>query len=316
MSQLVLVIGATGNVGSAVARALARRMVPTRALVRHATDASALTELGIDVARGDLREPASIEAALEGASTVVCAVTALSRHMGGERRLRIRDVDGRGVASLIEAAETGRVERFVNVSSGRRYRNARCALIEATTAADARLARSSMRTVIVRPEPYAELWFSPGVGFEPMQGRIRVFGNGQNRIRFTSTEDVGAAAAALAVVDDPPAEIELGGPEALSIADAADIAGSMVGPVLRRRVPRAALWLGSRAMRRLRPELASAMAFGLALDTSTSDVGPEGFRELGIEPRSATESLRRILHASLAATGATAGQHRPMTARD
>ena len=35
--------------------------------------------------------------------------------------------------------------------------------------------------------------------------------------------------------------------------------------------------MGSRVLRRMRPELASAMAFGLALDTSTSDVGPQGF---------------------------------------
>ena len=300
MSNLVLVCGATGNVGSAAARVLARRAVPTRALVRRNTDASALTEIGIDVARGDLRDRASVEAALEGVTTVICAVTALSRHMSGERRLRIRDVDRAGVSLLIDSADAAGIERFVLVSAGRRYRTARCAVIEAMTEVESRLARARMRSVIVRPEPYAELWFSRSVGFEPMHGRVRIFGHGRNRIRFTSTDDVGAAVAALAVAGDPPAEVELGGPEALSIAEAVDIAESVVGPIRRQRVPRGALWLGSRTMRWMRPEFASAMAFGLALDTSTSDVGPEGFTELGIDPRSATESLRRMLAVGVA----------------
>jgi uncharacterized protein YbjT (DUF2867 family) len=54
MSNLVLVCGATGQVGSAAARTLKRGAIPVRAFVRQGTDASALTEAGIDVARSDL----------------------------------------------------------------------------------------------------------------------------------------------------------------------------------------------------------------------------------------------------------------------
>jgi uncharacterized protein YbjT (DUF2867 family) len=309
MSNLVLVCGATGQVGSVAARTLKRRAIPVRALVRQGTDASALTGAGIDVAIGDLRDRASVEAALDGVSTVVCAVTALSRHMGGEHRMRIRDVDRAGISLLIDAAEAAGIGRCVIVSAGRRFRTAPCALIEASKEVDARLARSRMRTVIVRSEPFAELWFSRNVGFEPAHGRVRIFGEGQNPIRFTSTDDVGTAVAVLAAADDPPAEVELAGPEAMSIREAVGIAESFVGPIRRQHVPRGALWLGSRALRRLRPELASAMALGLALDTSTSDVGPERYRELGIEPRSATESLRRLLATSLSPSGATPTGH-------
>jgi uncharacterized protein YbjT (DUF2867 family) len=294
--RLVLVCGATGNVGSAAVRALARHAVPARALVRPGTDATPLIEVGVDVARGDIRDPISIAAALEGVTTVICAVTALTRHMGGEHPLRVRDVDRWGVISLIEAAEAAGVERLVSVSASRRYSNARCAVIDAANAVAARLARSSIRIVTVRSEPHAELWFSRDVGFEPDQGRVRIFGKGRNPVRFTSTDDVGAAAAALAVAGDPPALLELGGPEALSILDAVSLAESITGRhVERRHIPRAALRLASRTLRRIRPELASAMAFGLALDTSASDVGPEGFAQVGIEPRSASESLGRMV---------------------
>jgi uncharacterized protein YbjT (DUF2867 family) len=207
---------------------------------------------------------------------------------------------------LIDVAEAAGVGRFVSVSPGRRFRTAPCALIEAATEIDARLSRTRMRTVIVRPEPFAELWFGPGVGFEPAHGRVRIFGEGQNPIRFTSTDDVGTAVALLALAEDPPAEVELAGPEAMSIREAVGIAESLVGPVRRQHVSRGALWLSSRALRRIRPEIASAMALGLALDTSTSDVGPGRYRELGIEPRSATDSLRRLIHPRLSPAEATA----------
>ena len=175
----VLIAGATGNVGSAAARELARQAVPTRALVRPETDAGALTDLGIEIARGDLRDTASIEAALRGVSTVVCAATAMSRHMSGDHRLRIRDVDLAGTMSLIDASEAASVERFVYVSASRRYLSAPCALIDAALAIEARIRR--LRACEPRSscsEPYAELWFSRTVGFEPMEGRVRVFGNG------------------------------------------------------------------------------------------------------------------------------------------
>jgi uncharacterized protein YbjT (DUF2867 family) len=66
MTEPILVAGATGNVGGAVVRALADAGVPVRALARSglAPDLPA----GAEAVRGDLDDPASLEAPLDGAA--------------------------------------------------------------------------------------------------------------------------------------------------------------------------------------------------------------------------------------------------------
>lgn len=64
--QLILIVGATGLVGSAVVRALAARGVHMRALVRSAAKAATIAALGVEAVLGDLAHPASLDVALEG----------------------------------------------------------------------------------------------------------------------------------------------------------------------------------------------------------------------------------------------------------
>lgn len=66
---VVLVTGATGRQGGAVAEHLIAAGLPVRALVRDPSKprANELAEKGADLVRGDLDDPASLERALEGA---------------------------------------------------------------------------------------------------------------------------------------------------------------------------------------------------------------------------------------------------------
>lgn len=68
-SRLILVAGATGTQGGAVARELIARGYQVRGLTRNPdSDASiALSSLGIEMVRGDFDEPGSLDKALEGA---------------------------------------------------------------------------------------------------------------------------------------------------------------------------------------------------------------------------------------------------------
>ncbi len=70
-ARRVLVTGATGRIGSEVAAELRRRGHRVRALVRPGSDAGPLGAAGIEVARGDVLDRASVEAALEGCDAVV-----------------------------------------------------------------------------------------------------------------------------------------------------------------------------------------------------------------------------------------------------
>lgn len=66
MSATILITGATGNVGGALARELAASGVPARALVRHDADLPP----GIEPVRGDLADAPSLDPALHGTRAV------------------------------------------------------------------------------------------------------------------------------------------------------------------------------------------------------------------------------------------------------
>ena len=78
-----LVTGATGFVGAAVAQALERAGWSVRVLVRPTSDRTNLAALTAEPVVGDLREPASLEAALAGCEALF--------HVAADYRLGARD---------------------------------------------------------------------------------------------------------------------------------------------------------------------------------------------------------------------------------
>lgn len=109
------VTGATGFLGSHVARVLADQGVNLRLLVRPTSNLKNLHGLNADTVMGDLRDPASLEKAISGCDTVF--------HVAADYRLWVRDpnemyrsnVDG--TRSLLEAAKKQGVQRVVYTSS-------------------------------------------------------------------------------------------------------------------------------------------------------------------------------------------------------
>jgi uncharacterized protein YbjT (DUF2867 family) len=63
---MILIVGATGLVGSATVRQLTARGVPVRTLVRSAEKAATLAGPGVETVVGDLEQPSSLDAALDG----------------------------------------------------------------------------------------------------------------------------------------------------------------------------------------------------------------------------------------------------------
>src|SRR3954468_11478647 len=113
---MVLVVGATGELGFRVAKRLRERGTQVRALVRPGSDAAPLEAIGVDVVRGDLSDSRSLQVATRDMRTAVTTATAISRALGGDSSATIAGVDVRGNANLVDAAERAGVERFVFVS--------------------------------------------------------------------------------------------------------------------------------------------------------------------------------------------------------
>lgn len=67
---MILVVGATGQIGRELVKCLASTGAPVRALVRTPAKALAFRQEGIDVVIGDLAQPDTLDAALHGVEQV------------------------------------------------------------------------------------------------------------------------------------------------------------------------------------------------------------------------------------------------------
>jgi uncharacterized protein YbjT (DUF2867 family) len=292
---MILVVGATGILGSELCRQLASRGDAVRALVRPTSNpkrVSALEALGVELALGDLKDAASLRDACLGVDTVVStASSTLSRQAGDS----IESVDGKGQLDLIAAAEALSVGRFVLVS----FPGSREAfpLQDAKRAAEERLRKARMRHVILQPTCFMEIWLSPALGFDPANGRAQVFGNGSNAVSWISFLDVAAFAAAAARAPDAADKtLPLGGPDALSVLDAVRIAEQVTGkPINVQHVPEEAL----RAQKRAATDSLQQSMAGLALYCAGGDVIETAEAERLLDVR-ARRSVSDFLRASLA----------------
>jgi dihydroflavonol-4-reductase len=109
------ITGATGFVGSHVARALAARGGELRLLVRSSSRIDNIADLRAEIATGDLREPESLKKAMAGCDFVF--------HVAADYRLWVRDPEQmyrsnvEGTRAIIRAAQESGVQRVIYTSS-------------------------------------------------------------------------------------------------------------------------------------------------------------------------------------------------------
>src|SRR5271170_4876316 len=111
----VFLTGATGFVGSHVARELAGRGVELRLLVRKTSRMDNLQDVSGETVIGDLRQPESLRTAVSGCDAVM--------HVAADYRLWVRDPQAMyaanvdGTRNLLQIAREQSVSRFVYTSS-------------------------------------------------------------------------------------------------------------------------------------------------------------------------------------------------------
>jgi uncharacterized protein YbjT (DUF2867 family) len=108
----ILVTGGTGFVGPKIVHALRAQGRDVRALVRNPARAGRLASWGAELATGDVTDAASLEAALQGCTHVVHLVAIIR---GGPQDFH--RIMTEGTESLVRAAKTAGVERFVLMSA-------------------------------------------------------------------------------------------------------------------------------------------------------------------------------------------------------
>ncbi|MDQ2976015.1 MAG: SDR family oxidoreductase [Acidobacteriota bacterium] len=237
---MILVVGATGLLGSEICRLLAAAGKPFRALVRPTSDKSKVAQLQslrAEIARGNLRDRSSLEAACKGVNAVISTASAtVSRQVGDS----IQTVDLGGQLSLIDAAKAAGVNQFILISFS--PGTIEFPLQAAKRAVEKHLKQSGLSYTILQPTCFMEVWLSPALGFDAANAKAQIYGSGE-KISWISFRDVAKFAAES--LDNPEADnavIELGGPEGMSPLEVVRIFEQVQGRAFEiQYVPEAAL---------------------------------------------------------------------------
>ena len=284
---MILLTGGTGNLGSALlARLLAERQ-RVRCLVREPRELGP-ERVRVQIALGDLADPASFRNALRGVKTVIHLAAAIR----DQPRASIEELNAVATLRLLRAAERTGVERFFFFSALGASQHERARFFRAKALAEQAVEESEIPSVV----------FAPSIVYSPRDPWVRLLermsllpvmpisGSGQARYQPIWTEDAAACVmAALAAGDGAShARYELAGPDTLSYDDMARV---MLRALRRRRrlvhVPLPVVRSGLRAVEALAGEQSFAVweEAELMEIPMTTPRGTADAEALGVSPR-------------------------------
>jgi NADH dehydrogenase len=261
---MILVAGGTGHLGTELIPNLVKRGIPVRVLTRDPDRARKRLGDSPQFARGDVQEPDTLREALEEVDAVVSAITGFGPTGPGPKA-----VDYEGNLNLITAAQAAGVKTFVLVSMHGAAADHPMELARMKFRAEDAVRASPLDWVIVRPNPFMELW-AEIVG-EPIvkQGKATVFGRGDNPINFNSAKDV-ARFVDLALFDSRLSRtvLDIGGPDNLTFNQlVSQIERAAARKSAVRHIPLPMMRLSSLVMRPFKPGLAGMIQGAIAFET-------------------------------------------------
>lgn len=166
---MILVVGATGQVGSLVVRHLRATGAPVRAMVRDPAAAADLAATGAELAVADLGHPETLDAALDGVTAVVATANAVAPISRGDSAA----VVDAGYAELVARAERSGVSRFVLASVPVTALDEHVPVARTKRRTEQLLAKSGLSWSSLRMPPFSEVWLAL-VGSElPLRGEER-----------------------------------------------------------------------------------------------------------------------------------------------
>jgi uncharacterized protein YbjT (DUF2867 family) len=231
--DIILVTGATGNQGGAIARQLLADGYKVRAMTRnpHGDKAMALAGLGAQLVQGDLDDPQSLERALDGAWG---AYAVQGNQEAGVAR---EEEQGKRFAEIARAAG---IRHFVYSSVGSAQRGTAIPHFENKWRVEGKIRSLAFPSyTILRPvffmENFLSPWLKPGI----LEGKLRLPMAAETGLQMISLEDIGKFGA-LAFKEHERmngVELDIAG-DRRTMPEAADIIGrAMDKKVLFERIP-------------------------------------------------------------------------------
>ena len=291
---MILIVGASGRLGSAVAQHLLEEGKPVRVMTRTPSNLIHLKQQGAEVVSGDLRNPASLMSACQGVEQVLAAAHALD----GKGDNNPQTVDDAGNRQLIDAAKAAGVKHFIFMSILGVGPDAPLEFFRIKYRTEEYLRTSGLSFTIIRPSAFMDLW-AQLIG-QPIleQGKTTIFGRGNNPVNFVAVEDV-ARFVCIALEDSRARNqvIEVGGPENMTLNQVAETFERTSGRQAKKRhVPLPMMRAMSILMQPVNPALSRQIRAGIYMDTANLCYDmTETSRTFGVQLTPLEELVRRTV---------------------
>ena len=185
LTKPILVTGATGQQGGAVANSLLRQGQKVRVLTRNPSKAAGLAKLGAEVITGDLTDAASLGRALTGAGGVFAMSTFIEAGMDAEVQQGI---------TLADAAKKANVGHVVYTSVGSAHKNTGIPHFDTKWKVEQHIRKIGIPATILRP-----VWFMENFGtfFRPSpEGVLMLPLRPDTKLQMIAVQDIGEFGAA------------------------------------------------------------------------------------------------------------------------
>jgi uncharacterized protein YbjT (DUF2867 family) len=196
VDKTVLITGATGRQGGAVIRHMLHKGWRLRALTRQCSSYAAerLARQGVELVRGDLEDPASLERATLGVYGVFSVQDFWA--VGAKREVQ----QGKNLA---EAAKKAGVEHFVYSSVGGAERNSGIDHFESKWEIEKHIRKLGLPATMLRPVAFMENYYIDQVEIGILKGKLMDPIRGDKPYQTIATDDIGAF---VALAFEKPAE--------------------------------------------------------------------------------------------------------------
>ena len=220
---MFVVVGATGNTGSAVADMLLSRKQPVRIVVRSADKGAAWKAKGAEIAVASLDDVSALAKAFEGARGLYLLVPPNYGAQAWLTEQRAR------MGRAAEAVEKSGVSHVVFLSSIGGHIAEGTGPIRAARYGEQVLVRAVKNLTILRPPYFMENW-APVLGAVKGQGLLPTFIAPMAKIPMIATDDIGRIAAEQLIAGGHGRKVvEMAGPEEYSPDQVAAALGQILG---------------------------------------------------------------------------------------
>ena len=261
---MILIVGASGNLGRIVTQKLLEKGLSVRAMSRKIKNLEQLELSGAEFIQGDLLDSKSSQAACKGVSAVVAS----DHSLFGRGRESSKNVDYQGHLDLIDAAKKQGVQHFIYISVEPGLKDyVPFAMYKYKV--EEYLKSAGLNYTILRAGAFMEFHLKEMIG-KPLKekGKVSIFGNGNTARNYVSVRDVADfVIMALESEKGMNKSLSVGGPDNISPLEAVSKYEKTLGKTVRvRHIPPFILKTMSVLIKPFHPGMSQIMKFSYYAD--------------------------------------------------